>query len=229
MDIILIPGLWLDASSWDQVVPTLEQAGHSVHALTLPGMETKQADRSAVTRKDHVDAVVAAIDSVDGPVAVVGHSMASGLAHAAVDARPERVARVIYVGGFPSPDGSKADFPSVDGEIPLLEWSEFDEADLVDLDEAGLAEFRERAIPSPAGATNDPQVLSDERRYDVPATMICPEFTVDMVKGWIDQDLEPVQELKRIKDVTYVDLPTGHWPQFTRPKELADLILKSVL
>jgi hypothetical protein len=39
MDIILIPGLWLDGSSWDDVVPALRWAGHQTHALTLPGME----------------------------------------------------------------------------------------------------------------------------------------------------------------------------------------------
>ncbi len=43
MDIILIPGFWLDGSSWDEVVPALEQAGHRTHALTLPGMESKDA------------------------------------------------------------------------------------------------------------------------------------------------------------------------------------------
>ena len=58
MDIILIPGFWLDASSWAEVVPALDQAGHRTHALTLPGMESKDADRSEIALRDHVDAVV---------------------------------------------------------------------------------------------------------------------------------------------------------------------------
>lgn len=228
MDIILIPGLWLDGSSWEKVVPALERAGHRTHALTLPGMESKDADRSRVTRKDHVDAVVAAIDSVDPPVVLVGHSMGAGIAHAAVDARPDRVARAIYIGGFPAPDGDSDEFPSVNGEIPLFHWSEFDEADLTDLDEEALAGFGARAIPSPARVVSDPQVLTDERRYGVPVTMICPEFSASMLEGWIDADMEPVRELKKIKDVTYVDLPTGHWPQFTKPTELAEMILQAI-
>lgn len=229
MDIILIPGLWLDGSSWDEVVPKLEEAGHSTHPLTLPGMESKDADRSGVTRRDHVDAIVSAIDSVDGAVVLVGHSLGAGLAHAAVDARPDRVARAIYIGGFPDADGSSsAGFPVQNGEIPLLDWSDFDEADLTDLDEAALAAFRERAIPGPARVNSDPQRLSDERRYDVPVTVVCTEFSAEMLQGWVEADMEPVREFTEIKDVTYVDLPTGHWPQFTKPTELADLILGAI-
>ena len=93
MDIILIPGFWLDGSSWDEVVPALEQAGHRTHALTLPGMESKTADRSGITLRDHVDAVVEVIDSVapaGATVVLVGHSGGGAIAHAAADARPGR-------------------------------------------------------------------------------------------------------------------------------------------
>lgn len=228
MNVILIPGLWLDASSWDEVVPLLERAGHKAHPVTLPGMESRDADRSGVTRSDCVDAIVAVIDEFDEPVVMVGHSMGAGLVHAAVDARPDRVVRAIYVGGFPDPDGSASEFPSEKGEIPLFDWSDFDEADLRDLDEAERARFRERAIPAPARMASDPQRLSDERRYQVPVTVVCPEFSADMLRGWIDDDLEPVRELKEIRDVTYVDLPTGHWPQFTKPEELAQVIVDAV-
>ena len=37
MDIVLIAGLWLDGSAWDDVVPELEQLGHRGIPLTLPG------------------------------------------------------------------------------------------------------------------------------------------------------------------------------------------------
>ena len=47
MDIILVPGLWLDASSWDPIAPVLESAGHTVHALTMPGVGAP-ASESAV-------------------------------------------------------------------------------------------------------------------------------------------------------------------------------------
>jgi pimeloyl-ACP methyl ester carboxylesterase len=233
MHIILIPGLWLDGSSWSKVVPTLEQAGHRTHPITLPGMESNDADRSAITLGDHVDAVVAAIDAVATDaekVVLVGHSAGGAIAHAAVNARPDRVARVVYVGGFPTGDGDAlADgFPAENGEVPLPEWDAFEDEDLADLDDQARAQFRQRAIPSPEHVTRDPQQLSDERRYDVPVTVVCPEFTSELLRGWVEQGLAPVLELSKIRDVEYVDVPTGHWPQFTRPEELARAILDSI-
>lgn len=229
MDIILVPGLWLDGSSWEKVVAALRAAGHRSHPLTLPGMESKDADRSRITLRDHVDAVVREIDAC-GPeekVVLVGHSAGCGICHAAVDARPDRVARAIYVGGFPTGDGDALvdGFKAENGEVPLPDWSEFGEEDLADMDEQGRDAFRERSIPSPEHLTRDPQRLSDERRYEVPVTAIATEYTTDMLREWIAQGAGPVREFAEIHDVEYVDLPTGHWPQFTRPEDLASVIL----
>jgi pimeloyl-ACP methyl ester carboxylesterase len=227
MDIILIPGLWLDGASWEQVVPPLERAGHRVHPMTLPGMESKDADRSGVTLADQVDAVVREIDACAAPVLLVGHSAGAGIASIAVDARPDRVARAVYVGGFPQADGEPlmGGFAVEGGDLPMPDWSDFDDADLTDLDDAARKAFRDRAIPSPAHLTTDPARLTDERRYDVPVTVVCPEFTSEMLRTWIDQGMGPVREFRKIRDVEYVDLPTGHWPQFTRPAELAQILL----
>jgi uncharacterized damage-inducible protein DinB len=174
--------------------------------------------------------VVAAIDAVSSKVVLVGHSAGAAIAHAAIDARADRVERAVYIGGFPTGDGDAiADgFPATDGEVPLPEWSSFDDEELADLDEAALAAFRAAAIPSPERVTRDPQQLTDERRYDVPVTVVATEFTGDMLRGWIGEGLAPVRELAKIHDVTLVDLPTGHWPQFTRPVQLGRAILASV-
>ncbi len=233
MDIILIPGLWLDGSSWGEVVPVLEQAGHRTHALTLPGMDSAGADRSRITLRDHVDAVVAVIDSLGPPgsrVAVAGHSGGGTIAHAAVDARPDRIARAVYVDTMPAGEGSiiNDEFPSAAGEIPLPDWSFFEEEDLTDLTGELRAAFRERAVPSPLHVAIDPLRLSDERRYGVPVTVIACEFTSATIRQWLEQGHPALRELAKIRDVSYVDLPTGHWPQFTRPADLGQAILAAV-
>src|SRR5690348_13662045 len=105
MQTILIPGFWLDASSWDPIIPVLRDAGHDVHPVTLPGLESKEADRTGITLRDHVDAVVALVDSLDGEVVLVGHSGGGPVAQAVADARPERIARIIYVDSGPIAEG----------------------------------------------------------------------------------------------------------------------------
>lgn len=224
MDIVLVPGLWLDGDSWSEVVPHLEQAGHVAHPLTLPGLESRDADRSGISAQDHVDAVVAAIDACDGPVLLVGHSLGCAIAGMALDARVERVSHVVYVGGWPGPEGQAlAGWATVDGaDLPLPDLSDFDEADLRDVE---TESFVARAVPSPASLKTDTAHYADERRYAVPATAVCPEYTADQLKEWIADGEANVAELPKIQDLRYVDVPTGHWPQLTKPRELADAII----
>jgi pimeloyl-ACP methyl ester carboxylesterase len=233
MDIILIPGFWLDGSSWDEVTPALEQAGHRTHALTLPGMESSDADRSKITLRDHIDAVAAVIDSLDpaaGQVVLVGHSGGGTIGHGVVDARPSRVARMIYVDSGPAGEGGiiNDELPAENGEVPLPDWSVFEDADLTDLTDDLRAAFRARAIPTPWHVASDPIHLADERRYDVPVTVIACEFPTEVLRKAMGEDQPWTRELAKIHDVTLVDLPTGHWPQFTRPRDLGVAILASV-
>jgi pimeloyl-ACP methyl ester carboxylesterase len=230
MDVILIPGFWLDASSWQGVTPVIEGAGHRVHPVTLPGLESVDADRSGIGLRDHIDAVVRLVDGFDEPVVLVGHSGGGAIAHGVVDARPDRVARVVYVDAGPQPQGDAIndELPVTDEEVPLPDWSEFEDADLVDLDDELRAEFRSRAIPHPAGAARDPMVLSDERRYDVPITVIACDFPSSVLTEAIAGGAPWTRELAAVKQVDYVDLPTGHWPQFTKPVQLGQAIVSAL-
>lgn len=230
MDLILIPGFWLDGASWDEVAAPLRDAGHTVHALTLPGMESRGADRANITLRDHVDAVISVVDSLPGPVVLVGHSGGGAIAHAVVDARPDAIARVVYVDSGPLGDGNviNDELPVVNGEVPLPDWSLFGEGSLVGLDDELRERFRAIAIPEPVHVTSDKQALSDPRRYDVPVTVISCEHSTRTLQEWMAADHPYVAELARIKDFELVDLPTGHWPQLTRPRDLATSILAAV-
>ena len=221
MDVLLIAGLWLDGSAWDKVVPALEALGHRPIPLTLPG----QGDGSAsATLDDQVAAVLTAMDSTSEKPMVVGHSAACTLAWLAADARPEKVAKVALIGGFPSADGEPyADFfESTDGVMPFPGWGPFDGPDSADLDEEARRSMASAAIPVPEGVAKGVVRLTDERRFDVPVVLVCPEFTPAQAQGWIDAG--DVPELTKAKHLAFVDIDSGHWPMFSKPDELAELL-----
>ena len=221
MDMLLIAGLWLDGSAWDDVVPTLEALGHRPVPLTLPG----QGDGSAsATLDDQVAAVLAATDSASGKLMVVGHSAACTLAWLAADARPEKVAKVALIGGFPATDGQPyaGFFEPEDGVMPFPGWGPFEGPDSADLDEEARHRLASAAIPVPEGVTKGVVRLADERRFDVPVVLVCPEFTPAQAQAWIDAG--DVPELAKAKHVEFVDIDSGHWPMVSRPTELARLL-----
>ncbi|MBN9139321.1 MAG: alpha/beta hydrolase [Micrococcales bacterium] len=227
MDVILVPGFWLRGESWDEVVPVVEAAGHRAHPLTRPGL-AEGDDAASVTLAEQVEAIVAAIDATEGPVVLVGHSGGGPLVYAAAEQRLDRVARIVYVDTWPLPDGTanNAELPVVDGAVPLPEWSTFDEAELRDLDEAARERFRERAVPEPAVTARDPQVLHDDRRRGIPTTLIASSHSEAEYREWFESPF--FAELVALEDVTWVELPTGHWPQFTRPRELGEAIVAAI-
>jgi pimeloyl-ACP methyl ester carboxylesterase len=207
------------------VVPELEALGHHPVPLTLPG----QGDGSAsATLDDQVAAVLAATDSASGKPMVVGHSAACTLAWMAADGRPEKVAKVALIGGFPTSDGDTyADFFELhDGVMPFPGWGPFEGPDSADLDEAARRSIAAAAIPVPEGVSKGVVRLSDERRFDVPVVLVCPEFTPAQARGWIDAG--DVPELAKAKHLDYVDVDSGHWPMFSQPVELARLLAAAV-
>jgi pimeloyl-ACP methyl ester carboxylesterase len=221
MDIVLVAGLWLDGSAWDDVAAALEPLGHRAVPVTLPG----QGDGSTTaTLDDQVAAVLAAVDSAAGKPMVVGHSAACTLAWIAADARPERLSAVGLIGGFPSGDGDRyADFfETRDGLMPFPGWGPFEGPDSADLDEKTRQAIEAAAIPVPAGVSTGVVRLTDSRRFDVPVVLICPEFTPDQAREWINAGDAP--ELAKAKQLEYVDIDSGHWPMFSEPVALARLL-----
>lgn len=231
MDVILIPGFWLRGDSWDGIAPVLREAGHTVHTPTLPGLEGRDADRSGITLRTHIDAVVGLVDSISGPVALVGHSGGGAIAYGVTDARPDRIDRVVYVDAGPLGDGDSINdqLPSDGDDIPLPDWSVFEDAELENLTEELRAEFRARAVPQPAGVAMEPLELSDdERRLGIRSVVISSTFPAEQFRALIEQDHPYTAELARLRDYDIVELPTGHWPQFTRPAELAEKIVAAL-
>ena len=95
--IVLVPGFWLGAWAWDEVAAALRADGHGVTAVTLPGLESADADRSTITMSDHVDAICEAVRAAGAPVVLAVHSGTGFAGYAASDRVPELIAAMVYV------------------------------------------------------------------------------------------------------------------------------------
>ncbi|MEV4127806.1 alpha/beta hydrolase [Nocardia sp. NPDC049707] len=194
--ILLVPGFWLGAWAWDDVAADLRARGDDALALTLPGLDPADDDRLDATLEMQAQAILDEIAS-DETVVVVAHSAGAAPTYLATDIAP----------------------------LPDWDQLEADGNSLAGLDEVSLARFRERAVSEPTGIAAAPLRLSDSpARLAIPTTVICNSITADMVEQLRDAGQEPLfAELAEI-DAEYIDLPTGHWPMWSRYKELAELI-----
>ncbi len=225
MDIILIPGLWLDASSWSEVTAGLERTGHTVHPLTLPGVGLPAPASSDIGISDWVDAAVAAVDDIGAPVVVVGHSGGGNVAWGVADARPDRVSRAIFVDTVPPLSGfGISEFEVVDGVVPFPGWSFFPDEDVYDLDEATRARTAPLARSVPARVPTDPVELGSEARHRVPVTLLMGGMDRETLESELEQWGPYAEEYRAIDDVEVVRIGSGHWPQFSVPERLAELI-----
>ncbi|RDI49662.1 alpha/beta fold hydrolase [Nocardia mexicana] len=224
--ILLVPGFWLGAWAWDEVADDLRRRGNKVHALTLPGLDPADPERLSASFETQARAILDAAGP-DAPV-LVSHSGGALPAYLATDIAPERFSRTVYVDTAPMPDGY-AVLPGLGSarELPLPDWERLQATgnSIEGLDEAALARFRERAVSEPASIAGAPLKLSDSpARLAIPATIICTSYSSDLVRQLRDAgELALFAELARI-DAEYIDLPTGHWPMWSRPAELAELI-----
>jgi pimeloyl-ACP methyl ester carboxylesterase len=219
--IVLVPGWWLGAWAWDEVVGPLRAQGHAVSALTLPGLESVDEDRSAITLADHVEAICEAVVAARAPVVLAVHSGSGAPGYAVSDRIPERIAAMVYVDSAPAKGALQPDLEAV--EKPLPSWEELGE-NLDGISQARLDEFRRRAVPQPGGPLREAAELTNPARLDVPSTVICTAFPSDQVQAAAKQGYAWLAGLEELRDVRWVDLPTSHWPMWSRPRELAQII-----
>jgi pimeloyl-ACP methyl ester carboxylesterase len=220
--IILVPGFWLGAWAWDDVVSALRADGHDVTALTLPGLESDDADRSAISLSDHVNAICEAVTAAGTPAVLAVHSGAGAAGYAASDRIPEQIAAMVYVDSGPATGAMDPDFEAL--EKPLV-WEEIEKGENLDgLSDEQRETFRQRAVPEPGGVLREAPRLTNEGRLNVPTTAIATGYTSDEYKAAIKEGYDWLGGFAELRNITWVDLPTSHWPMWSRPQELAAVI-----
>lgn len=234
---VLVPGFWLGAWAWRPVKEALEARGHEVHALSLTGM----AERSHLARPDtdlevHVTDVLNLLRYEDlTDVVLVGHSYAGGVViTAAADRMPDRVAKLVFVDTGPLPDGvaqnefnepaeqaANAALVAEHGDgwqLPPPPWAEL--AAGTDVPAEVLAALAERAVPQPWQTAVSPVSLTGAWEK-LPRLAILSSFTEEQARA---MSAAPMFRHMAGDRWRYEELPTWHWPMFTRPVELAEIL-----
>ena len=220
--IILVPGFWLGAWAWEEVADLLRADGHDVTALTLPGLESADADRSGITFEDHVSAIVDAVRAAEVPVVLAVHSGTGYTGYAASDRIPERIAAMVYVDSAPGIGAMDPEFTET--EKPMV-WSEIEEGENLDgLSEEQKQAFRDRALPQPGGVLREAAELTNPARLDVPTTVIATAYTSEDYQKYAKEGHGWLAGLNEVRNISWVDLPTSHWPMWSRPRDLARVI-----
>lgn len=230
--LFLVAGHWLGAWAWDEVVSQPALADIHTIPLTLPGLDPADIDRASRTIEDQANHIVQALqhhNAAAGPCIVAAHSGANAPVSVALNSHPELVDRVIWVDSGPLADGAvfAPDAPANLVEFPLPPFEDLGaQASLAGISPAALERFRERAVPEPGPVVREAVRLRSDAGRRVPSTFICCSITGEQIRALAHADHPMFSEVAKLSDAEFVDLPTGHWPMWSKPAALAEIFSK---
>ncbi|GHF88063.1 hypothetical protein GCM10018790_76930 [Kitasatospora xanthocidica] len=234
---VLVPGFWLGAWAWDEVAAPLRAAGHAVHPVTLPGVAERAGASGEFGLAEHIDDLADLLVREDlWEVLLVAHSGACAPVGGLADRMPERIRRVVYLDSGPLVDGARlfdlwspdyqrtAEASVVDGRLPMPSWEYLNGqgASVEGLDEATLARVRSLATPHPAGVYRDELRLTGAGAA-LPHALVSCSFPLSQVRELIAAG-HPYFAGMAGANWELRELPTGHWPMFSRPADTAAVL-----
>ena len=232
---ILIHGAWEESRMWGNVSPILEQIGHTVTTIDLPGHGQNKQPISNVTMENYIQTIVGAINQLNRNVILVGHSMAGAVISQVAERIPEKIEKLIYVAAFLLKEGGSI-LEAMQGDpdcefFPKIVFSEDQSYATVPeqaLRSIGFHDVDEKVIQRVLPLMTEQQatepfmakvVVSDENFGSVPKIYI--RTTIDRVISPALQDMM----IADWKVETVLDLESGHFPAFSVPEKLAELML----
>ena len=232
---ILIHGAWEESRAWDDVSPILQQNGHTVTAIDLPGHGENKQSIAQVTMAGYIQTVVDVIKQLDHQVILVGHSMTGAVISQVAEQIPEKIERLIYVAAFLLKDGGTVlegmQNDATNEFLPEIIFSDdqtYASVSEKTLRSIGFHDVKEAVIQRVLPQMAEKQatepfmakvVVSDENFGSVPKTYI--RTSIDKVTSPALQDTM----IANWKVETVHDLRSGHFPAFSVPEKLAELML----
>jgi pimeloyl-ACP methyl ester carboxylesterase len=232
---LLVHGGWQGGWSWRRVVPHLRARGYEVYTPTLTGLGERAHLLGCVEGLDtHVHDVLGVIEYEDlEEVVLVGHSYGGVVTTAVAEVVAEKLSHLVYLDAWVPKDGQRMfdlmpqeraegyrEAARVSGEgigIPPQPIEAFAIAD-----EEDARWFASKLVLQPLKSFEGPVRLSSEAAGHLPHTYIAS--TANPVLAPV---FRPFAERARTEEGWgYQELPTGHVPMVTMPRELSDLLVE---
>lgn len=232
---ILIHGSWHSSWNWHKVVPLLEQSGHKVIALDLPGMGRDKTPILEVSLAETVQTICTLIDSIEGKVVLVGHSKNGIIISQVAEYRPSKIEKLIYLAAYLVPNGkTQASYSALDinGVLKpyVVRLPEMNahilkpeiykdglyhdcEDDIFQLVKLLLSHETIESATTPLQLSN--QNFGSVRRFYI-------ECTEDRaVTPFIQRKMYTEMQCEKVYQID-----SSHSPFFSKPKELSDILLE---
>jgi pimeloyl-ACP methyl ester carboxylesterase len=240
---VLVGGAWLGGWCWQRVARRLRDRGHDVYPATLTGLgERVHLASPEVDLDTHITDVVNLIEFEDlREVVLLGHSYGGLVVTGVADRIPERISCLVLLDIGPPLEGvALIDTfePEARGQVerqveelgegwrlPMPPWGELaEQGSLEGLGDEQRRQMRSRAVDQPFGTYTQPLHLENPAREALPKVGILCSFSLDQVQEMIASGNPEFRELAS-PNWRFVELPTGHWPMFSRPEDLATVLL----
>jgi pimeloyl-ACP methyl ester carboxylesterase len=233
---VLVHGAFQDASAWDAVAPLLEADGHAVQTVELLGRNGDDTPHADISLDDHVAAIDAVVDGVDGPIVLVGHRFGGISITEYADDHPDRLDRLVYLAAYIPRTGESLD--SLSREDVDTHFSE--DNFLISEDYATASVLASDRTDLFCNDCDDDQVAAmvagfhDEplAPLGTPAELSGAYLDVDKVyvRTLRDHAMSPAMQtltLSRQEVALVLELDTGHSPFLTDPAGVAEALTRT--
>jgi pimeloyl-ACP methyl ester carboxylesterase len=234
---IFVHGAMHGAWCWYKILPRLAAAGVPALAIDLPGRGRNPMAREQQTRENYVESIVQAVDAAPGKVVLIGHDVSGLLISLAAEARPEKVARLIYLAAYLPRNGEtlislvQSDAESLalkrlvfsrDRASVQLREDAVKEVLYADCDEADIALARLSLVPEATQPFGAAPALSEARFGKLAKSyIVCAQDRA--VGPALQRAMSTAGKCDRV-----VSLDSGHSPFFSMPDRLVAAFLDSV-
>ena len=230
---LLIHGAWEGAWSWKHTTTYLEQMGHKVAAIDLPGHGDNKTPVADITLKAYADRVLTELNTFDKPVILVGHSFAGFINSVVADQAPEKIEKLIFIASALPYEGKTA--------MQVFEEDEGSEflENLILSDDKTTATMTRETIKEVifTGATEAqldfviPQLVEQATKPFFEPVVTSEENFGRVPKAYVETTMDKVISLKMQRHcqkkngiTEAITLEYGHVPLETAPAELAQAL-----